>query len=271
MPELPEVETVRQQLTSLLEDQPKIVRVKPLRADLRFPFPDFTKLHQQNIRKVDRRAKYLLFDLGEHFLLSHLGMTGYWRFLKDEFLDKHDHLLLKLSNGKSLVYNDPRRFGFVDVIVSSGLASSRWLQHLGPEPWDDNLFTAEYLYQKGRRAQRAVKVFLMDQQVVVGVGNIYASEALFAAGIDPRKLASKLKLADWQRLVAVIPEILHQAVQAGGTTLRDYRNVFGDSGGHQLALKVYGRAKEPCVACGEWIQKLVQGGRATYWCSKCQA
>lgn len=270
MPELPEVETVRRQLNKLLEDQPKLVTAKPLRADLRFPFPQFSQLQNKKIHSIDRRAKYLLFDLGDHLLLSHLGMTGYWRFLKDEFLDKHDHLLIKLSNGKSLVYNDPRRFGFVDVIEKTKMQESRWLHHLGPEPWDHGAFTAEYLFQKGRKAQRSVKVFLMDQEVVVGVGNIYASEALFAAKIDPRKLASKLKLEDWQRLVDVIPQILHQAVQSGGTTLRDYRNVFGGYGGHQVALKVYGRAKEPCVVCGEWIQKIVQGGRATYFCPSCQ-
>ncbi len=270
MPELPEVETVRQQLKKTLSDQPTVTQVKALRADLRFPIPELSGLKNQKIFDIQRRAKYLLFQLNNNVLISHLGMTGYWRFLKDEFLNKHDHLIIGLSNGKNLVYNDPRRFGFVDLLEKDNIESSRWLHHLGPEPWDEELFTAKYMQKKAKSSQRNIKVFLMDQEVVVGVGNIYASEALFQAGIDPKKKAGRLKLAEWQKLVQVIPQILKQAVQGGGTTLRDYRNVFGGYGGHQVALKVYGRADEPCVVCKEPIKKAVMGGRSTYWCSKCQ-
>lgn len=270
MPELPEVETVRQQLAGFLKDKPKITQVKTLRADLRFRFPDFKSVTNHKIEKMDRRAKYLLFDLGDQYLLSHLGMTGYWRFLQDEFLDKHDHLLLKLSDERTLVYNDPRRFGFVDLIEKKNFENSKWLHHLGPEPWDQLRFTADYLYSMGKKAQRPVKVFLMDQSVVVGVGNIYASEALFQAGISPLRLAKSLKLQDWQRLADCIPKILHQAVQSGGTTLRDYRNVYGESGGHQTELKVYGREAELCVTCSAPIKRKVLGGRSTFWCPKCQ-
>lgn len=274
MPELPEVETVKRQLEKQLSTKPQVLQLKALRADLRFPFPNqmqMQNMKSKNILGVDRRAKYLLFDLGDTYLLSHLGMTGYWRFLKDEFLEKHDHFLIQLSTGESLVYNDHRRFGFVDLIEKKNFENSKWFSHLGPEPWDQLKFNAEYFIRKAKKSDRSVKVFLMDQAVVVGVGNIYASEALFLAKIDPRKKAGQLKPMDWQRLVEIIPDLLRQAVQSGGTTLRDYRNVYGESGGHQNSLWVYGQQGLPCKACGELIQRLVLGARSSFYCPGCQS
>lgn len=274
MPELPEVETVRRGLEQTLKHQNiKIEKVITSAHQLRFPYPQNFKKNLQNhtLLGVKRRAKYLVISTSGPELISHLGMTGSWRFEKGvEHSKTHDHVRLFLSNGMTLVYHDPRRFGFVDLIAPKELAQSRWFEHLGPEPLDDDSFTAEYLFAKSRKKHVAVKVFLMDQKVVVGVGNIYASEALFRSGIRPNRPAHKLKISDCEALRTSIQEILLEAIEAGGSTIRDYVSSKGESGYFQKQFSVYGRAGEPCHKCGSKILSAVMGGRSTFWCRKCQ-
>lgn len=276
MPELPEVETVKNQLAQELVDQPVVEVTKKLRADLRFPFPSPMQLNQLKGKKIAglfRRAKYILFDFEDVLLLSHLGMTGNWRVSPSLDLEKHDHFVIQVTGTKGrrfLIYEDPRRFGFIDILHSKDLRQSKWFQHLGPEPWDSKKFTAEYLKSKGSKSQRPIKNFLMDQEVVVGVGNIYASEALFLAKIKPQKKADRLSAQDWQRLAKVIPKVLKDAVKFGGTTLRDYKNLEGKSGENQLRLRVYGREGEACMKCKGKIRRKVMAGRSTFWCGECQ-
>lgn len=273
MPELPEVETVRRGLEKLIREG-AIVSVVDLRTKkIRFDVPrDFKKkLLNAVFRKVTRRAKYLLFDFGEITLVSHLGMTGSWRSIAtvDREADqrKHDHLYIEFSNGLRLAFNDPRRFGIIDL--EKDISKSRWLKHLGPEPFDP-VFAAELFKSKARAKTSTIKTFLMDQKNVVGVGNIYASEALFLAGVRPQRRAGKVTMHEWERLIGSIRNVLNRAIEAGGTTLQDHRQVSGETGGFQNRLKVYDRKGEACVNCKSPIKQTVIGGRATYWCPKCQ-
>jgi formamidopyrimidine-DNA glycosylase len=290
MPELPEVETVRGGLEKLTSMQPIIKRVRLMRPDLRFSIPKNlpTRLEGQPITGVRRRAKYLLIDTPRVTLLSHLGMTGSWRVLesdeshqRDEMgkgisaadslpKDKHDHCYIELSDGRTLAFRDPRRFGMLDLIEPGQEAKHPRLKGLGPEPLDAQVFSAEMLHRVSRSRRLAVKLFIMDQKIVVGVGNIYASEALFRARIRPGKAANRLSLADCSRLVAAIREVLSEAIGAGGSSIRDYRQSSGAEGSFQSAHRVYDRAGRPCWVCGTPIRAKVMGGRSTYWCPKCQ-
>lgn len=273
MPELPEVETVRSGLSEILEGKPIIEKVKLLRPDLRWPIPKKlpSAVAGQPVTGVRRRAKYLLIDTPKGSLLSHLGMTGSWR-LDDRDPDPkaHDHCVIILQDGRQLVFRDPRRFGMLDFIASGQEAIHPRLKDLGPEPLDDILFNAEILYRASRKRRIAAKVFVMDQKVVVGVGNIYASEALFRAGIKPQKLASRLSFDECDRLVHSIKSVLRAAIEAGGSSIRDYRDASGESGSFQDAHLVYDRGGEPCRVCGTKIRSKVMGGRSTYWCPNCQ-
>jgi formamidopyrimidine-DNA glycosylase len=273
MPELPEVETVRRGLEKMLKDEPTIEHVELTRGDIRFPIPKnfASKLEGAKITGVRRRAKYLLIDTTKVTLLSHLGMTGSWRLEKDETPhDKHDHCFIDLSDRRTMVFRDPRRFGVLDLVKPGEESKHKLLKALGPEPFDEENFNAEKLFKRSRRRKIAVKVFIMDQKTVVGVGNIYASEALFRAGIKPQKQAGKLTKKEAEDLVRAIREVLNEAITAGGSSIRDYKNAGGESGAFQDAHQVYERGGEACRTCGTPIRTKVMGGRSTYWCPSCQ-
>ena len=270
MPELPEVETVRRGLEPLVCGQ-RIEQVVRRVPKLRLPLdPKLqNKLGGQTIHGIARRAEYLLFQLDRGTLLLHPGMSGVLRLVDlDLPAEKHDHVDLCLDNGKLLRLTDPRRFGLLLYLKDDPLQYPL-LAHLGPEPFDENL-DADYLHTISRGRILAVKNFIMDQKVLVGVGNIYASEALFAAGIDPRRPAGKLTKVEADRLLEAIRAILLEAIAAGGTTLKDFRTSDGKPGYFQQQLQVYGRKGEGCPQCGRKIRQIVLGQRSTYFCAKCQ-
>jgi formamidopyrimidine-DNA glycosylase len=269
MPELPEVENVKLSLTSQGFIGQEISKVELLRGDLRVPFPKglAARLKGQSLKGIQRRAKYLLFETEKFFVLSHLGMTGSWRGFDKKL--KHDHVILHFTSGYKLVFNDPRRFGLLDMIEKPDLNKSRWLKHLGVEPLDGE-FSGEYVFKNTRKLKGPIKGWLMDQRRVVGVGNIYASEALFAAQVKPTRAAGKVTRAEADLLVQEIRRILTAAIQAGGSTIRDYKNSHGAAGNFQARFLVYDRAGEECQRCGAVIRAKVIAGRNTFWCAKCQ-
>lgn len=271
MPELPEVETIRKGLEDLLQHQPKILKIELLRKDLREPIP--VKMVQslvgQRIKKIERRAKYLLMRTDKGSLLSHLGMTGTWREapLGDERL--HDHIYLYFEKGLRLAYRDPRRFGIFGFVALGEDVRHLKLQHLGFEPLTE-AFTGEVLWKQLRSKAVAIKIAIMDQKIVVGVGNIYASEALFKAGIRPTTPSLKLSREKCDRLVLAIKETLREAIKAGGSSISDYEKLSGESGYFQTQFQVYDRKNAECKICKKKISAQVLGGRSTFWCSSCQ-
>lgn len=269
MPELPEVETVRAGLERLLVGA-VIARAEPRRADLREPFPRGlrTRLAGRRVLAVRRRAKYLLIDTDGPVLLNHLGMTGVWREAPADDLRTHDHLILHLADGRRVVFNDPRRFGLVGLCRADGGHAA--LDGLGPEPLAE-AFTAAHLAAACLRHRRApIKTVIMDQAVVVGVGNIYAAESLFRSGIRPTLPAGRLHEPRLGRLVAEIRAVLGEAIAAGGSSIDDFRHVNGLSGRFQHDFRVYGRAGQPCRVCGAVLVGKAIGGRASVWCRSCQ-
>jgi formamidopyrimidine-DNA glycosylase len=272
MPELPEVENVKLSLERQGLSGQVFSNVELRRPDLRTPLSPVlrSRLPGQRILRLERRAKYLLLHTEDYTLLSHLGMSGSWRFVDAEGeLQKHDHVILGFESGKKLVFNDPRRFGIFEMIRHERLKSSRWLKHLGPEPLSRQ-FSVESLFIKTRGRKAPIKAFLMDQRHVVGVGNIYASEALFSAGIRPSRPAGRITRDEAGRLVRSIRAILGRAIRAGGSTIRNYRNSVGEKGRFQTRFLVYDRAGEPCVVCRGSLKAKVIAGRSTFWCQTCQ-
>ena len=272
MPELPEVETVRKGLENILHFPAEISRVRSSSKPLRFQYPRGLKqkLAGAKILKISRRAKYLIFDLGEKSLICHLGMTGNWRE-DDKFIPKnHDHFNIQFSDGMSLVYNDVRRFGYLDLLPSKDLNESRWFSKLGPEPFVSEGLSVDWMKAKLKGRTASIKSLIMNQEVVVGVGNIYASEALFLAGIFPKKPAGKLTSKRIGELVDAIEKVIQSAISSGGSTIRDFKNAGGSQGYFQTQLNVYGRAGQLCRKCDSPIQSAVVAGRSTFWCSKCQ-
>lgn len=273
MPELPEVETVRRGLERILVSQPSIKKFQFLRKDLRDPLPmaPLRQLEGARILGLQRRAKYLLFETEKGGFLSHLGMTGSWRREPGLRLTSpsvsHDHVRIFLSNGDTLIYNDPRRFGVLDVL--NARTRQQRLSHLGPEPLEAE-FSGAVLWRSLRLRSGSVKAAIMDQKVVVGVGNIYASESLFRSGIRPRTQASKLSMVRANRLVLAIQQVLTSSIDAGGSTISDYRGADGALGSFQNRFVVYGRGGEGCVRCQALIRQAVIAGRSTFWCSHCQ-
>ncbi|TVP54258.1 MAG: bifunctional DNA-formamidopyrimidine glycosylase/DNA-(apurinic or apyrimidinic site) lyase [Halomonadaceae bacterium] len=269
MPELPEVETTRQGITPYLLGQ-RIEKLWLHNPSLRWPVPaNLPDLMQgQTVTGVDRRAKYLLLHQGAGTALVHLGMSGSLRVSDaSEPLRRHDHVELRLSSGHHLRFNDPRRFG-------AWLWSEDWPGHalireLGPEPLGE-LFTGDYLYARARGRKTAIKAFIMNNHVVVGVGNIYASEALFMAGIDPARSAGRISRARLDALVVAIRQVLASAIAQGGTTLRDFINSDGNPGYFKQSLLVYGRQGEPCRQCQRPLQGRRIGQRSTVYCRHCQ-
>lgn len=271
MPELPEVETTRRGIHPALIER-RIVEVIVRDPRLRWRvIPDLAaRVTGQRVRDVRRRAKYLLIDLERGSLILHLGMSGNLRVLPRTTPSlTHDHIDLILDSNQCLRFNDPRRFGSLHWTEDDPLAHPL-LEHLAPEPLSDD-FNGDYLAQAARRRHVAIKQLLMNSQVVVGVGNIYASEALFRAGIRPTKAAGKIPRARLAQLAASIKLVLTDAIRAGGTTLRDYVNASGTPGYFRQKLFVYERAGEPCRLCRTPIKQVVQGQRSTYYCPKCQA
>lgn len=271
MPELPEVETVRQALDKEFQKPAVIEKIQLLRKDLRVPFPNglAAKLRGERLLAVRRRAKYLLLDTENHTLISHLGMTGSWRWVQSNEKMKHDHCYVELQDGRLLAYHDPRRFGFFDLVSRGQELKSSWIKHLGFEPLFPEC-TAPALHKKAKGRQVPIKNFIMDQKVIVGVGNIYASEALFLSGIRPLKKTLKLKLTDWEKLLSAIRKVLSESIENKGTTLRDYVQPDGNSGQFQQKLFVYDRGGHLCRRCHTKIRSKRLAGRSTYWCDGCQ-
>ncbi len=269
MPELPEVEVTRLGLLPhLLGKQIQALILR--RHDLRWPIPQQLpeQLAQQHIESLERRAKYLLLATSHGSALIHLGMTGTLRIL--EVPGKpglHDHWDLQLKGGTVLRYSDPRRFGC--LLWQARGQVHPLLAKLGPEPLSE-AFTGELLWQRSRQRKVAVKIFLMNQSNVVGVGNIYASEALYAAGIDPARAAGKISRVDYARLAVAVKDTLHQAIRRGGTTLRDFHQPDGQPGYFYQELSVYGRQGQACRHCGTSIRQRQLGQRASYYCPHCQ-
>lgn len=270
MPELPEVETTCRGISPHIIGQ-TVQAVIIRQPKLRWPIPPTIKrlLPGQRIDQVSRRGKYLLLHTAAGTLILHLGMSGSLRIARHcETVEKHDHVDIVFSKDCILRLRDPRRFGAV-LWTSRSPLSHKLIRSLGPEPLSDE-FTAELLFQHSRNRKIAIKPFIMDSKTVVGVGNIYASEALFLAGIRPTTAAGRVSLARYQRLHAAITSVLSAAIEAGGTTLRDFTNGEGKPGYFQQQLQVYGRAGENCTTCGTHIKMIQQAQRATYYCTHCQ-
>lgn len=268
MPELPEVEVTRMGIEPHIKDQ-KIAKVIIRNGSLRWPVPDEVQnLVGQTVADVERRAKYLLLKTSAGTAILHLGMSGKLYVIPaDTPLQKHDHVDILLTNGMVLRFNDPRRFGA--LLWHEGEGQHSVLEHLGPEPFD-SAFDAEYLYQLSRGKQSAIKQFVMDNKVVVGVGNIYANEALFKAGIHPKRAAGNIGKKRYELLVPIIIETLKRAIEQGGTTLKDFAQADGKPGYFAQELLVYGRKGEPCVKCEAPLKEIRLGQRSTVFCSHCQ-
>lgn len=270
MPELPEVETTRRGIEPLVADK-VVAQVIIYNGSLRWAVPQelITLLPGQRAAAVGRRSKYLLFAFTRGTMIVHLGMTGHLRVDSSQSEKrKHDHVEIVFTDGTALRYNDPRRFGSILWTTENPLQHVR-LASLGPEPFDSG-FNPSYLYKHSRNRKVAVKPFLMNAHVVVGVGNIYASEALYRAGIFPRSPAGKVSKAAYARLVVAVIEILHEAIAAGGTTIKDFTNSDGQPGYFTQDLRVYGRTGQKCKACDALIKQIKLGQRSTFYCPVCQ-
>lgn len=270
MPELPEVETTRRGIEPHVKGK-EVRGVTVRHRGLRWPIPEDLeeRLCGTRITAVRRRGKYLVFDTPRGHLLVHLGMSGSLRIAgPNDELRKHDHVDIHLPGGRSLRFHDPRRFGCF-LWVEGEAEQHPLLAELGPEPLSD-AFNADYLYERSRKRSAPVKLFIMDSHIVVGVGNIYASEALFLAGIRPGRAAGRVTRAEYARLAEAIKTVLQKAIIAGGTTLRDFAQPDGAAGYFAQQLNVYDRAGEPCRVCATEIRHRVMGQRATYFCPACQ-
>ncbi len=270
MPELPEVETTCRGIAPHIEGQTiKLVIVR--QPKLRWPVPESLAqtLTGLCIQSVSRRAKYLLFSTAAGTMLLHLGMSGSLRIMSTaQAAGKHDHVDFVFNDGTLLRFNDPRRFGAV-LWTEEPAAEHPLLKDLGPEPLLSD-FNGELLYALSRNRKVAVKSFIMDSHIVVGVGNIYANEALFMAGIQPTRQAGKVSLVRYQKLAECIRVVLRQAIEQGGTTLRDFVNEAGKPGYFQQQLRVYGRAGLPCVSCSHPLTEVRIANRSTVFCGACQ-
>jgi formamidopyrimidine-DNA glycosylase len=270
MPELPEVETTRRGIEPFVTDR-TVNRVIVRQRRLRWPVPDDLEavLPGQIVSRVDRRAKYLLLRVQHGTLLLHLGMSGKLRVLTQRLAaQKHDHVDIEFSNGHVLRFTDPRRFGAL-LWTAEPPERHSLLNHLGPEPLSEDFSTA-YLFALSRGRRTAIKSFIMDSRNVVGVGNIYANEALFHAGIRPQRAAGNISVRRYELLVTAIKQVLIYAIEQGGTTLRDFVDSHGNPGYFQQKLQVYGREGELCQRCGLGIRVQRLGQRSTFFCAGCQ-
>jgi formamidopyrimidine-DNA glycosylase len=275
MPELPEVETTCRGIAPHIEGK-AIAKLEVRQPQLRWPIPaDLAKLVKgQTVLGVRRRAKYLLIDIGKSKIkgtvIIHLGMSGSLRVIKGPAPEplKHEHFDLVFSKNLRLRFTDPRRFGAC-LWQDINNDENKWLDHLGPEPLSEE-FNGEYLFNKSRKRTGAIKTFIMDQKIVVGVGNIYASESLFLSGINPKKAAGKISKLKYQEFSEQIKQVLTKAIAQGGTTLKDFVGSDGKPGYFAQQLAVYGRKDEPCIICKSPIKQITQGQRSTFYCNNCQ-
>ncbi|PIE16224.1 MAG: DNA-formamidopyrimidine glycosylase [Rhodobacterales bacterium] len=275
MPELPEVETVRRGLLPVMQGK-TILRADLRRPDLRWPFPPdmVGRLSGKRVERLWRRAKYILADLSSgETLLIHLGMSGRMLISTGDHpaLAKHDHVVLQMQEGARVVFNDARRFGAMDLAPTDQIEAHKLLANLGPEPLG-NAFDGPYLAKRLKGKKTPIKTALLDQRIVAGLGNIYVCEVLFRAGVSPLRLAGDLRPDQIERLPGVIRDVLSEAIESGGSSLRDYRQADGDLGYFQHNFRAYGREGEPCLTegCGGEIQRITQAGRSTFYCQSCQ-
>ena len=282
MPELPEVETVKRGLEEFIINE-SIKEVYLSKFNLRFPWPkDFvSKIVGKKIISIKRRAKYIIIGLSDNYsIIAHLGMSGSYKVLKkgevqDYIILKHDHLIIDLDNFK-IVYNDPRRFGYIDL-TNQDPETHKFLSSLGPEPLS-NYFNADNLAETLLNKNKPIKNTLLDQNIVSGLGNIYVCEALFRSKINPKKNCSKLITSKGKPrknlilLVKKINEVIKEAIKAGGSSLRDFSNTSGKMGYFQSSFNVYNRENEKCLlgSCNGVVKRIIQSGRSTFFCSKCQ-
>ena len=271
MPELPEVETVKNSLKL------RLIGKKIYKVVVRYPniiaYPsvdDFIKgVGGKEIRDIKRRGKFLMFDLGDSYLLSHLRMEGKYFFKKhDEEINKHEHVIFDLGD-MELRYMDTRKFGRMYLIKKDMVNDMKPISELGLEPWDDRL-TVSYLKDKYKNKKLPIKSVILDQSIIVGIGNIYADEILFMGRINPLKVASKLDDKELEDIIKYTRSVLNHAIELGGTTIRSYTSVDGVHGRFQNELAIHGKDKGVCPICGEVIEKIKVGGRGTYYCPKCQ-
>ncbi|MBT8476630.1 MAG: bifunctional DNA-formamidopyrimidine glycosylase/DNA-(apurinic or apyrimidinic site) lyase [Rhodobacteraceae bacterium] len=282
MPELPEVETVRRGLVPVLEGR-RIAQAHVNRPDLRWPFPDrmADRLTGQTVTALRRRSKYILADLSSgETLIIHLGMSGRMlisgaqlgQFHHDHPApEKHDHVVLDIDGGARVTFNDARRFGAMDLAPTPLVEAHRLIASIGPEPLG-NAFNEDYLIAALKGRMTPIKAALLDQRIVAGLGNIYVCEALHRARINPRHKAGRIAPARLRALVPVIRDVLSEAIEAGGSSLRDYRQADGELGYFQHTFRAYGREGAPCPTpdCGGTIGRIVQSGRSTFYCTQCQ-
>src|SRR5947209_2448541 len=267
MPELPEVETTVRGLERILKGR-RIAWIEARRPDLRRALPvDLgQRLTGARVTQLGRRAKYGLIDTDRgDTLVFHLGMSGHWRVDPGE-IGKHDHFIVETDEGRRVALNDARRFGSLDLVRTDELAAWPALAVLGPEPLD---ITAEELKTRLAGRSAAIKLLLLDQRIIAGLGNIYVCEALFRAGIHPKRAGGSISLERSRRLVRSIHDVLAEAIAAGGSTLRDFASPDGELGYFSKSFAVYDREGQPC-ACGGTVRRMVQGGRSTFYCPKCQ-
>jgi formamidopyrimidine-DNA glycosylase len=252
----------------------KITAVHVREPRLRYPV-DVSKLaqgvHGRFVEKIYRRAKYLIFQFnGSYRMIVHLGMSGRLLILPaDVPLHKHDHVQFSMDNGMDLRFRDHRRFGMVDVLEEDQMENYKYFRHLGVEPLSAH-FRAKEFFQKTRGLKKPIKNYLMDAQKIVGIGNIYANESLFLAGIHPRRPVGKISLKSWQKLALAVRKVLRQAIQKGGTSFSDFVHSDGEAGYFQICLRVYQRESQPCKKCKKSIRKIILANRSTYFCSNCQ-
>ncbi len=275
MPELPEVEIVKRGLSPFLAGR-KIVRVEKTRPDLRWPIPGSLEhvLTGARVLRLERRGKYILWHTqDEMVMILHLGMSGRVLVTKDlpKVKNVHDHLTFKTEDGFFIRYNDPRRFGFIDLVPLSNLAEYPSIANLGPEPLS-NAFNASALQQKISKKQAPIKSVLLDQTIIAGLGNIYVCEALHRSGISPRRKAKNISENKIDSLVVAIRVVLQDAINAGGSTLKDHLQTTGEMGYFQHQFRVYSRVGEKCMkkSCLGTIKRIIQSGRSTFFCGKCQ-
>lgn len=272
MPELPEVETVKESLKLKLIGK-KIKGINILWDNI-IAYPgkeEFAnEIINKNIIDIKRRGKFLMFDLEEYYLLSHLRMEGKYFFKNnDEAINKHEHVIFDLGNNEELRYMDTRKFGKMYLINKNDIDNIGPLRELGLEPWDDNL-TGDYLINKYKNKKLPIKTVLLDQSIIVGIGNIYADEILFLSRINPLKASNLISEEECKDIIKYTREVLEKAIRKGGTTIRTYSSVDGVHGLFQNELLVHGKDKGICPSCNEKIDKIRVGGRGTYYCPKCQ-
>lgn len=271
MPELPEVETVRKTLKRQINGE--VIKSVDVLYDNIIEYPKVSefkeKIKNQKINNINRKGKWLIFELDDYCMLSHLRMEGKYFIKESEPILKHEHVIFHLDNGKTLRYNDTRKFGKIHLIEKDKIYEQKPLNELGLEPWDENL-DSNYLKDKYSNKNLPIKTVLLDQSIITGIGNIYADEILFLSKINPLKKAKLLKKKELDNIIKYTKDVLEASIEAGGTTIRSYESSEGVHGRFQTNLLVHNREKKQCPECGKMILKIRVNGRGTYYCPRCQ-